>query len=730
MKETLLSNSITKKGPTVYAWAIAHDRDACPFATPLCQRWCYARSGQFPLHWRRYREHHALTRSDEFVPAMVREIERAADRRRGETVSICVHERGDFDSLQYLGKWAEIIRATDGINGVNYYLYTRAWVEPAYRRVLEAMAEWPNVRVNISVDRDNCETATPQRIGSGLVTWFAEDDADVPRCPADVCFRNLRMPKSGPRETVGGCLTCPYESGLYIEMRHGRPVLRKGRTIPVRCESCRLCIDRDLAGWSVVRQMFAGSPGEIPEAGVPMVQLDGPDGIIGIDSAPGGAQHEATTEEEKTMARTVELKAHPYTHMFPLTGEHENKELEEDIRDNGLKEAIWVHEGMIVDGRRRYRACLKVGVTPVLREWDGEGSLVKLIWSLNYSRRHLTPSQRAAVAALMKPMLSQEAKDRMRAGGRRSHGRAAEGMEIIPDPDRSERGAARDIAARMLDTNGHYVSDAGSFMERDPETFRKIHEGELSIPQAKRLAAATTESGCTGPSVTTGSDGACATRSGEQNESEDLCRVEFDFFGYKAKGPRITVPQAEALGRTFESHVAGEGAMTIVQSEGGAHYLSPRPLARMRVCLALAQAPSLPACVDCRRAEDLLTGVDVVVAAIDPQEWWIEVDSRRLNRASMDALIAEAREEIERKKTEPHQDVYQREIERHQRRIEALDAWKTASRTAVSRGNGAADPTTADASSVVATVTGGSAETGEASGVGVPFGQVEVVVSK
>lgn len=82
----------------------------------------------------------------------------------------------------------------------------------------------------------------------------------------------------------------------------------------------------------------------------------------------------------------------------------EFEQLKTDIQDNGLLEAIWRHDGKIIDGRNRYQACVETGVTPHFREWDGIGSLTAFVVSLNLHRRHLTESQRGMVAAKLANM--------------------------------------------------------------------------------------------------------------------------------------------------------------------------------------------------------------------------------------------------------------------------------------------------------------------------------------
>ena len=88
-----------------------------------------------------------------------------------------------------------------------------------------------------------------------------------------------------------------------------------------------------------------------------------------------------------------------------MTGE-EFAVLVADIKANGLKEAIVLYEGMILDGRHRYRACLEAGVKPwfngPITRCDGVtvsaeemiGDPVAYVISKNIRRRHLTDEQR------------------------------------------------------------------------------------------------------------------------------------------------------------------------------------------------------------------------------------------------------------------------------------------------------------------------------------------------
>jgi ParB-like nuclease domain len=94
---------------------------------------------------------------------------------------------------------------------------------------------------------------------------------------------------------------------------------------------------------------------------------------------------------------TADLKFHPLAGIFPLMEGAEFDELVADIKAHGLREPIVLYEGLILDGRNRYRACIKAGVEPsfVPSTWrvlndDPAGYVI----SANIRRRHLTPEDK------------------------------------------------------------------------------------------------------------------------------------------------------------------------------------------------------------------------------------------------------------------------------------------------------------------------------------------------
>lgn len=158
----------------------------------------------------------------------------------------------------------------------------------------------------------------------------------------------------------------------------------------------------------------------------------------------------------------VEPQIHPAAEIFPLIEGHAFAELVADIRQNGLREAITIDsDGRVLDGRNRLRACLEAGVEPFYREWNGEGSAVAYVVSLNLHRRHLSDSQRSMVAARIATL----------AKGSNQHA-------SIEAPSQQE-------AADLLNVSRSSVQRAREVIESGtPELARAVERDEISVSAA------------------------------------------------------------------------------------------------------------------------------------------------------------------------------------------------------------------------------------------------------
>ncbi len=181
------------------------------------------------------------------------------------------------------------------------------------------------------------------------------------------------------------------------------------------------------------------------------------------------------------------MEFHPIAELFPLMTGDEFAALVEDIKANGLREPVWTHEGKIIDGRNRYRACLEAGVEPRYRAWDGKGSLTAFVVSLNLQRRHLDAGQRAMVALNVEKELAKEARLRQ------AHGQTAPGKTLLTNLSEAlestePQSTSRQQAAVMVGVGEVYVQQAKR-LERDaPELAAEVMAGETTFADAVTLA--------------------------------------------------------------------------------------------------------------------------------------------------------------------------------------------------------------------------------------------------
>jgi hypothetical protein len=92
---------------------------------------------------------------------------------------------------------------------------------------------------------------------------------------------------------------------------------------------------------------------------------------------------------------------HPYADTFPLLSEDELAELADSISVNGLRLPIVVTpEGLILDGRNRWRACELAEVEPALGVYEGD-DLAEYVIDANITRRNMSTGARAMATALV-----------------------------------------------------------------------------------------------------------------------------------------------------------------------------------------------------------------------------------------------------------------------------------------------------------------------------------------
>ena len=177
------------------------------------------------------------------------------------------------------------------------------------------------------------------------------------------------------------------------------------------------------------------------------------------------------------------LPIHPAADLFPMLPASELQALADDIRVNGQREPVILWDGQVLDGRNRLAACDLAGVEPLTRTLDVCPDPLAYVLSTNLHRRHLSESQRAMVAAKVRPMLAEQAKVRMLAGVKAGN----------PTPNLGEgqtKGESADQAAAMLSVGRGTVEAAAKVLKHGtPELVDAVERGDVAVSAAAAVAS-------------------------------------------------------------------------------------------------------------------------------------------------------------------------------------------------------------------------------------------------
>lgn len=167
------------------------------------------------------------------------------------------------------------------------------------------------------------------------------------------------------------------------------------------------------------------------------------------------------------------MKTHPLANLFPEMPVGEFAALKADIAEYGVREAVWMWRGQLLDGRHRRRACEELGIKCPTREWDGsESEVAAFIVSLNLHRRHLDESQRAMVAARLANMRQGERTDLQPSAN-------------LPKVSSANAAEMLNVAERSV-TSARKVIDSGT-----PELVKAVESGAVPVSVAAKIAELT-----------------------------------------------------------------------------------------------------------------------------------------------------------------------------------------------------------------------------------------------
>jgi hypothetical protein len=188
------------------------------------------------------------------------------------------------------------------------------------------------------------------------------------------------------------------------------------------------------------------------------------------------------------------LPIHPYAEFFPPLSSPEFDRLCDEIAHDGLQEEIVIHEGHVLDGWHRYLACLVNQVTPRFRPYAGEcGSPLAFVIAKNVPRRHLTTSQRALVAARLKPLFEEEARQRQCAALKQ--GSEIPVRENSPGREKHEDyGLSAQKAGELMNVSDFSVKLADKVKKHGvPQLVNLLAAGKVSVSAAARIAGLAAE---------------------------------------------------------------------------------------------------------------------------------------------------------------------------------------------------------------------------------------------
>jgi len=186
-----------------------------------------------------------------------------------------------------------------------------------------------------------------------------------------------------------------------------------------------------------------------------------------------------------------EYKFHPIAAIFPLIKGDELQALADDIQAHGLRDAVYLYEGKILDGRNRASACSIVGVKLRVKEFQGSRiEALAFVWSENLHRRHLNSGQTAVAEVKREKLHKSYAREieKMKAeqpkGGRPKKGKKP-AQQITPVVSRMDRQTST-IRAKAVGTNRRYLEAAKRLLDEAPERLIPVEKKEKTLSQVLR----------------------------------------------------------------------------------------------------------------------------------------------------------------------------------------------------------------------------------------------------
>lgn len=123
----------------------------------------------------------------------------------------------------------------------------------------------------------------------------------------------------------------------------------------------------------------------------------------------------------------MQLKIDPeFQNLIPPLSDEEFRQLEENIKAEGCRDALVTWNGTIVDGHNRYKICQENGISfeKEDKKFSDREEVIEWIIRNQFGRRNLSPTQRSELALKLKPVIQKRAKENQKL----SKGRSQKGL--------------------------------------------------------------------------------------------------------------------------------------------------------------------------------------------------------------------------------------------------------------------------------------------------------------
>lgn len=185
------------------------------------------------------------------------------------------------------------------------------------------------------------------------------------------------------------------------------------------------------------------------------------------------------------------LQPHPEAaRLLPSLPEHEYRAFRDDVQSRGLLVPLEITgSGVVLDGHLRLQAARDLNVEEVPVRVVSAADELEYLLLAALQRRHLSPSQKAALAVELDSYRQRREQAELRSRANLK-GTAAEVAALPP------RGKTRDHAAALAGVSPRTIQDALTVQAGDPGLFEQVKAGRIAVgPAASKVRRAQRDAG-------------------------------------------------------------------------------------------------------------------------------------------------------------------------------------------------------------------------------------------